>query len=37
MKNKIFVKLLKLATQCMFIYKDKIFQLIDGIAMGLSL
>ena len=33
-KKKSFVKLLKLATQCMFIYKDKVFQRIDYEAMS---
>ena len=32
--KKIFIKLMKLATEGMFPYKDKLYQQIDGVAMG---
>ena len=36
-KKKIFKKLLKLETKRIFLYKDKLYQQIDGVSMGLPL
>ena len=37
MEKHAFIKLMKLATQGMFLYSGKLFQQIDGVAMGSSL
>ena len=37
MKKKIITKLLRLATQRQFLYKDVVYKQIDGISMGLPL
>ena len=34
MKKEVFIKLLRLANQEMFLYKDKLYQQHDGVSMG---
>ena len=34
MKKKVFIKLLRLANQRMFLYKDKLYQRHDGVSMS---
>ena len=34
MKKEVFIKLLRLANQGMFLYKDKLYQQHDGVSMG---